>query len=123
MARKKLITRDVAITKGIVMTVNLITKEVEETDFKIVGSYVNNEKIIQIVEASLPPRLKPVQVLESSIEKKLFGVTEKDFVNYGVELDRKTRRPINVDEETEETETEETDVEETEDEETEETEV
>ena len=48
MARKKLITRDVAITKGIVMTVNLITKEVEETDFKIVGSYVNKEKIIQI---------------------------------------------------------------------------
>ena len=123
MARKKLITRDVAITKGTVMTVDVLTKQVEETPFKIVGSYVNNDKILQIVEASMPHGVKPVQVIDSTIEKKLFGVTEKDFVNYGVELDRKTRRPINVDEETEVEETEETEVEEAEAEETEETEV
>lgn len=114
MARKKLITRDVAITTGTVMVVDIQTKQVEETDFKIVGSYVNNDKILQIVEASMPHGVKPVQVIDSTIEKKLFGVTEKDFVNYGVELDRKTRKPINNDEETEVEETEETKVEEAE---------
>ena len=123
MARKKLITRDVAITYGTVMAVNINTKQVEETDYKIVGSYVNKDKILEIVQSSMPHGVKAVQVLDSTIVKKLFGVTEKDFVNYGVELDRKTRRPINVDEETEETETEETEDEETDVEETEETEV
>ena len=125
MARKKLITRDVAITTGTVMTVDILTKQVEETEFKIVGSYVNKDKILEIVEASMPYEVKPVQVIDSTIEKKLFGVTEKDFVNYGLELDRKTRRPINIVEETEdeETEVEEAEAEDEETEETEETEV
>lgn len=117
MARKKLITRRVAITQGEVMVVNTLTREVEVRDFKIIGSYVNIDKILEIVCKSLPSDIKGVQVLNKKVEIKLFGVTEKDFVNYGVELDPDTRKLLKV--EDEEIEDEETQDEEIEDEETE----
>lgn len=117
MARKKLITRRVAITQGEVMVVNTTTREVEVRDYKIIGSYVNSDKILEIVCKSLPSDIKAVQVLTSKVQIKLFGVTEKDFVNYGVELDPDTRKLLKV--EDEEIEDEETQDEEIEDEETE----
>lgn len=99
MARKKLITRRVAITQGEVMVVNTTTKEVEERDYHIIGSYVNFDKILEIISKSLPSDIKAVQVLNKKVEIKLFGVTEKDFVNYGVELDPNTRKLLKAEDE------------------------
>ena len=74
------------------MVANTETKVVESKEFTI--PKVDDKKIQKELEKVLPENLKFVAV-ESKVEKEiLYGLEEAVYMQHAVELDPKTRKPI-----------------------------
>ena len=93
--REKMVTRSMKVTKAQTLMVNLETQETTTEFISMPNVYKDDKALMKALTKSYEgSTLKPVHVLSSSIEEKLYGMSEKTFLENAVELDTETRKPI-----------------------------
>lgn len=93
MKRDKMITRTIVTTNAEIMAFNLDTNEVITLNESYIGDLSDRdiEKQFSVDYANIAKFLKLVNAEKTS---KLYGITEKDFLEYAVELDSDTRKEV-----------------------------
>ena len=100
MRKTKLITRGFNITYGQVLTVNVATQQTNVVSFKLIGKFTDKEEVLKAFKNEFNSQptndgIIPVAIINYFTELKVYGITEDDFINNGIELDNETRKPIN----------------------------
>lgn len=81
MARQPQVTRTIITTNARVFCVDLSTKEPFETEVKLPRTYKDNKKLMKAVETALnSDTIKAVQIIDTSTEEILYGMSEADFI-------------------------------------------
>lgn len=93
MRKEKLITRTIVTTNAEIMAFNLDTNEVITLNESYVGDLSDREieKKFSIDYSNSAKFLKLVNAEKTS---KLYGISEKDFLEYAIELDSETRKEV-----------------------------
>lgn len=93
MRRDKMITRRITTTNAEIMAFNLDTNEVITLTESYIGDLSDKdiEKQFSVDYNNTAKFLKLVNAEKSS---KLYGITEKDFLENAVELDSETRKEV-----------------------------
>ena len=96
MARMNLITRRVLGTKVSYNYVDLEVGELMVGTITISKAVEDKTKLLKLVDklVSVEDKIKVCQIVDTERVDKLIGITEEDFIKYGVELDTKTRKPL-----------------------------
>ena len=96
MARKYEVTRTIENTKANVLVFNKTTGEAENILLTVPGRYETDDpKLAKLITKSLAtPDLLFIEVAEATTANKTYGITLNDFMEKAVELDPKTRQPI-----------------------------
>ena len=93
--REKMVTRSMKVTNAQALLVNLETQETVTQTIAMPNVYKDDKALMKALANSFEgSTLKPVHVLSTSIEEKLYGMTEKSFLENAQELDPETRKPI-----------------------------
>lgn len=92
--RNKLITREFSLTVGEVLTVNLENRETNVLQFTLTGKYEKVETILEVMKKQIGGNIVPVQIISFENKTKLFGITEENFLENAIELDKETRKPL-----------------------------
>lgn len=105
--REKMVTRSMKVTVAQVLMVNLDTQETATTPVNMANVYKDDKTLMKALNKVYEgTSTKPVHVLSTQVIEKLYGMTEKQFIDNAIELDPETRKPLNgdviEDEETEE---------------------
>lgn len=95
MRKDKMITRTIVTTNAEIMAFNLDTNEVITLNESYIGDLSDKEieKNFAVDYAKSAKFLKLVNAEKSS---KLYGISEKDFLEYAIELDSETRKEKEV---------------------------
>lgn len=105
MARKPMVTRTFETTICEVMTVNTDIASVDTMIVRLPRTYKTDDEMLKACKLTTETdTLKVVKIVTSWTEEKLYGMSEKDFMMFSVELDPVTRRPIDSEEDEEEDE-------------------
>lgn len=87
MAREKMVTRTVRQTTADVMTIDVITAEVQVSEFTIGGTYDSDEILLKKLQKVFQTdTLKLVHISSTTVEDLLLGMTEEDFIRYATVL-------------------------------------
>lgn len=93
--REKMVTRSMKVTKAQALMVNLETQETLTEIIAIPNVYKDDKALMKALEKSFEgSTLKPVHVLSSEVVEKLYGMSEKTFLEMAKELDPETRKPL-----------------------------
>lgn len=96
MARKPMITRTILSTKVVTLALNVETSEPSNATYNLSGTYKDERKLLKAVQNAFDTEtLKNVHIVSSEQVETLYGMDENDFLKYAVELDPKSRKPIN----------------------------
>ena len=98
MARKYAVTRTVEKTVATALIFDKTTAEPSNVTVTL-GHKLNDAAAIEravrkIVEAD--SNIKLIEVVDSTTSTQLLGITEEDFLAHAVNLDPKTRKPLNA---------------------------
>ena len=98
MARKYAVTRTVEKTVATALIFDKTTAEPSNVTVTL-GHKLNDAAAIEravrkIVEADA--NIKLIEVVDSTTSTQLLGITEEDFLAHAVNLDPKTRKPLNA---------------------------
>ena len=97
MARQKMVTRSMKVTETQVLMVNLDTQTTETTVVFMPNTYKDDKALMKALEkVYADSNLKPVHVTTSTVIEKLYGMTEKAFLDNAQELDPKTRKAYDI---------------------------
>lgn len=99
--RKRMITRNIVITKVTTMNVDIDTAEVTNEVYELTNTYKNEKSILKELEKRVPANIKIVQIVDTSTITKMYGMPEADFIASASELtpDRKVLSNENESEE------------------------
>ena len=87
MAREKMITRTITETNVSVMYVNIETASVDYTDYKLAGSFENNDAIMKYLKKNYEDsNIKIVNIVRVDTVDKLYGMPEGEFMSLAKEL-------------------------------------
>ena len=86
MRKEKLITRTITVTKAEIMAFNLDTDEVITLNEAYIGD-LSDKEIEKRFVADYSNSAKFLKLVNAEKSSKLYGITEKDFLEYAVELD------------------------------------
>ena len=93
--REKMVTRSMKVTVATVLMVNLETQQTETQDITMPNVYKDTTKLMKaITKAYEGSTLKPVHVTATNVNEKLYGMSEKSFIENAQELDPTTRKPL-----------------------------
>lgn len=81
MARKPMVTRTIKSIDCVVLCVNPETRETFEKTFTLSGK-VKDDKILSQVAGECDEGCKPVAVIRTTEQEKLYGMTEEEFMQY-----------------------------------------
>lgn len=91
--REKMVTRSMKVTEATTLMVNLETQATETIVIPMPNTYKDDKALMKaITKAYENATQKPVHVLSSTVVEKLYGMTEKAFIEQAKELDPKTRK-------------------------------
>ena len=91
------------VTEAQVLMVNLETQATEQTNVMMPNTYKDDKALMKaLTKAYDGSTLKPVHVMSTQVIEKLYGMTEKAFLDNARELDPKTRKAIENDVDTSE---------------------
>ena len=91
--RAKMVTRSMKVTVANVLMVNLETEQTETQTISMPNTYKDDSKLMKaIAKAYEGSNLKPVHVSSTEVQEKLYGMTEKAFIENAIELDPQTRK-------------------------------
>lgn len=98
MARLPMVTRSFTSMTVNAFCIKLSEKECFNKDVRLPRVYNDNNKLFKVVKeiVEADTDVKLVQIVGSKTEEKLIGMTEEDFLMYGVELDKETRKPVAI---------------------------
>ena len=83
------------VTNAQVLMVNLETQETTQAQVAIPSTFADDNKLMKaLVKAYEGSQLKPVHVLSTQVIEKLYGMSEKTFLDNAKELDPETRRAL-----------------------------
>lgn len=100
--RNKMVTRSMKVTVATTLMVNLETQATETIEVNMPNTYKDDKALMKALNKAYEgTSTKPVHVISSSVIEKLYGMTEKTFLDNAIELDPKTRKVLEDD--TEET--------------------
>lgn len=83
MARKPVVTRTIATTKATILCVNPDTRALSEVEKILPRTYSDNNAVMKYIEKNdvfAGTDLKPVSVVSTVVEKKLYKVDEDEFI-------------------------------------------
>lgn len=86
MRKEKMITRTITVTKAEIMAFNLDTNEVITLNESYIGDLTDAE-IEKRFYTDYDNSAKFLKLVNAEKSSKLYGITEKDFLQYAVELD------------------------------------
>ena len=93
--REKMVTRSMKVTNAQALLVNLETQETVTQTIAIPNVYKEDKALMKALEKSFEgSTLKPVHVVSSEVVEKLYGMSEKTFLEMAKELDPETRKPL-----------------------------
>lgn len=93
--REKMVTRSMKVTMANVLMVNLETQATEQATIPMPNTYKDDKALAKALEkAYTGSNLKPVHVMSTTVIEKLYGMTEKAFLDNAIELDPETRKAI-----------------------------
>lgn len=99
MSRVKMVTRSMKVTVSQVLMVNLETQATESVEVSMPSTYKDDNALLKaITKVYTNDTYKPVHVMSSQVIEKLYGMTEKEFLDNAQELDPKTRKLVDTDE-------------------------
>lgn len=94
MAKKYAFTRTLVVNRITAMACDTETAEVFNFDFSVSGSIPTEKHLKQLAQSYAPENSVVVSIVNISTSKKVLGITENAFIENAVELDPRTRRPI-----------------------------
>lgn len=80
MARKRMVTRTVEQTTAQVMTLDVITAEVQVRSYDIGGRYTDEELLKKLQKLFQTDTLKLVHIESQDCKEVLLGMEEEDFI-------------------------------------------
>ena len=80
MARKRMVTRTIEQTTAKVMALNVVTADVSITSYTISGVLTGDTLLKALQETYQTDTLKLVHVVESSVDRVLYGMDEEEFI-------------------------------------------
>lgn len=86
MKKEKMITRTIVTTNAEIMAFNLDTNEVITLNEFYIGD-LSDKEIEKKFSADYNNSAKFLKLVSAEKTSKLYGITEKDFLQYAVELD------------------------------------
>lgn len=86
MRKEKMITRTVTITNAEIMAFNLDASEVVTLIESYIGD-LSDKEIEKRFTADYQNSAKFLKLINAEKSSKLYGITERDFLQYAVELD------------------------------------
>ena len=86
MRKEKLITRTITVTNAEIMAFNLDTNEVITLNESYIGD-LSDKEIEKKFCADYDNSAKFLKLVNAKKASKLYGISEKDFLQYAVELD------------------------------------
>lgn len=90
MARKRMVTRTVEQTTAQVMTLDVITAEVQVRPYDIGGKYTNEELLKKLQKIFQTDTLKLVHIESQECKEVLLGMDEEDFIRLAKVLPSRT---------------------------------
>ena len=93
MRKEKLITRTIVTTNAEIMAFNLDTNEVITLNESYVGD-LSDREIEKKFSIDYSNSAKFLKLVNAEKTTKLYGISEKDFLKYAVELDSETRKEV-----------------------------
>ena len=95
MARKPMVTRTIVTTKVNVLCLDIKSAEPFNKVVTLPRTYKDEKKLLKKVEEVVnTDEVKAVHVVGKEEVETLYGMSEQDFINNAVVLDKETRRPI-----------------------------
>lgn len=93
MAREKMVTRTIILTKCVVLALDTQTVEPSNLTVEVSGTFQNEEKLMKAVKAvAETDTLKIVQILTTETLEKLYGVSEQKFMEIAHELEPRKKK-------------------------------
>ena len=94
--RKDMVTRTVVGTEARVKVVNTATEQISSEVVMLNKSFddINDNKLIKALKKSLPSDVVIIKVESLVPLNKLYGLESAKFMEFAIELDPKTRKPI-----------------------------
>lgn len=93
MARNKMVTRTIILTKCVVLALDTETIEPTNLTVEVSGTYQNEEKLMKAVkDVAETLTLKIVQILATETVEKLYGVSEQKFMEIAHELEPRKKK-------------------------------
>lgn len=93
MKKEKMITRTIITTNAEIMCFNLDTNEVITLNESYIGD-LSDKDIEKQFTIDYDNSAKFLKLISAQKSSKLYAITEKDFLEYAVELDSETRKKI-----------------------------
>lgn len=93
MKRERMITRKIITTNAEIMCFNLDTNEVITLNESYIGD-LSDKDIEKQFSVDYDNSAKFLKIVSAEKSSKLYGISEKDFLQYAVELDSETRKEV-----------------------------
>lgn len=93
MRKQKMVTRTIVTTNAEIMCFNLDTNEVITLNESYIGD-LSDQEIEKQFCIDYNNSAKFLKLVSAEKTSKLYGITEKDFLQYAVELDSETRKEM-----------------------------
>lgn len=93
MRKEKLITRTITVTEAEIMAFNLDTNEVITLNETYIGD-LSDKEIEKRFAIDYNNSAKFLKLVNAEKSSKLYGISEKDFLEYAVELNSETRKEV-----------------------------
>ena len=87
MARERMVTRTVKVTRIEVLCLDIETANPEINIYELTGTYTEEKALKKAKETYETQTLKLVSVNRIEEKEKLYGMRELDFIKYAVEMD------------------------------------
>lgn len=95
MARPRIVSRLVTITKCMCVIVDLESNKAEEREVTIPVKVTDCKKALKILKSKYDnDRYVFVNVNHVEHDRKMFGIPEEEFINLAIELDPQSRKPL-----------------------------
>lgn len=89
--REHMITRTIKTTTAKVMVVNTEDGSTAIKDYELPRTYKDDKAVLRALEDQNTGTQKLVHVVDTTVNEKLYGMPESDFIKYAQPIDKSTK--------------------------------
>lgn len=102
MARKPMVTRSFDTMTCNVLVANISTNTLQEKEITLPTLITEDNKLVKAIREQVETDIiKFVSIKSTTVKEVLLGMSEQDFIKYAIPLDMETRKPLEVENESE----------------------